>query len=75
LKEAEAVRMKRLLERLREERGYEPRCSVQTQASRPARYNGDFPIEGEDVFEVLELRLGFCFVGHDEVLGRKVERR
>ena len=46
---------------------------MQTEPSRTARYNSNFAIEGEDVVEVFELRLSFCFVGHDRILRRKVE--
>lgn len=36
-----------------------PRCSVETEASGAAGYDGDFSGEGEDICEILELGIGF----------------
>lgn len=37
---------------------------METQASGAAGNNDDFSFEGENVFEVLELRLSFYFGSH-----------
>ena len=42
---------------------------MEAEAAGATGYDGDFAIKGEDVLEVFEFGLGFCFVGHDGVLG------